>query len=345
MAIADLGDGRPHASIVVLNYNGERYLGPCLRSVLASDYPSFEVIVVDNASTDRSLELLAPYGSRVRLIQNPRNLLSTRGLNPGIRAARAPIVVLLDSDTEVRPSWLGELIRPIQLDPEVAITGSKLLYPDGVHIQHAGGFTVFNAIAGHYGSGEVDRGKWDEERDVEYVTGAATAIRVALLRQVGGGLSEVFPFYYEDCDICHQARRLGYRVLYVPSSVAVHHESVGMGRGSLRYLFNLHRGRARFLAKNLPIAHIPRAVRVELIWLWRGARRLDQWFPVALAYAAVIPALPAILRSRLAMREVVRSRRTALAPPEGAEVVFRSRHHRAARALPATHEPAGQQRS
>jgi GT2 family glycosyltransferase len=306
MATTEVGDRAPHASIVVLNYNGERYLGPCLSSVFASDYPSFEVIVVDNASTDRSLDLLASYGDRIRLIRNPRNLLSTRGLNPGIRAAQAPIVVLLDTDTEVRPTWLGELIRPIRTEPDVAITGSKLLYPDGIHIQHAGGFTHRNALAGHFGHGEEDGEEWSQERDVEYVTGAATAIRVAFLDQVGGGLSEIFPFYYEDCDICHQALRLGYRVLYVPSSVAIHHESVGMGRGSLRYLFNLHRGRARYLAKNLPIAHIPRAILTELSWLWFDSRRFDQFPPVLLAYASVIPVLPAIFRSRLAMRQAAR---------------------------------------
>ncbi len=300
---------RPHARVVVLNYNGERYLGPCLSSIFSSDYPSFEVIVVDNASTDRSLDLLAPYRDRVRLIRNRRNLLSTRGLNPGIRATRAPIVVLLDTDTEVRTDWLRELIRPIQTDPEVAITGSKLLYPDGVHLQHAGGFIRLNAIAGHHGHGEKDGEEWNQERDVEYVTGAATAIRGSFLDQVGGGLSEIFPFYYEDCDICHQARRLGYRVRYVPSSVAIHHESVGMGRGSLRYLYNLHRGRVRFLAKNLPLVHIRRAIETELRWLFSNARRLDQWFPVVLGYASVFPALPAILRSRLAMRRTAREQR------------------------------------
>ncbi len=305
------GTPQPHASVVVLNYNGERYLGPCLGSIFASDYPSFEVIVVDNASTDRSLDLIAPYKDRVRLLRNQRNLLSTRGLNPGIRAARAPIIVLLDTDTEVRTNWLRELILPIRTDPLVAITGSKLLYPDGIHLQHAGGFTRFNAIAGHYGHGEEDGEEWNRERDVEYVTGAATAIRGSFLDQVGGGLSEIFPFYYEDNDICHQARRLGYRVRYVPSSVAVHHESVGMGRGSQRYLFNLHRGRARFLAKNLPLAHMPSAIRTELSWLWWNARRVDQWFPVLRGYASLLSVLPAILRSRLAMRQAAQAHRLA----------------------------------
>ena len=131
----------PQASIVILNYNGERYLRPCLDSVFRSDLREFEVIVVDNASTDRSLQVLDPYLPHIRFIQNHRNLLSTRGLNPGIQAAIAPIVVLLDTDTEVRPDWLRNLLAPIQTDPTVAITGSKLLYPDGT-IQHAGGYTT-----------------------------------------------------------------------------------------------------------------------------------------------------------------------------------------------------------
>lgn len=290
---------RPLVTIIVLTYNSSRYVEPCLRSVMALPArPSHEVIVVDNASTDDTVARLAPWRDRLHLVQNGRNLLSTKGLNPGIRASRGAIVVLLDVDTEVSPAWLAELCRPIQDDPTVAITGSKLLYPDG-KIQHAGGGTWGNGHARHDGSGQHDGGQWDQPRDVEYVTGAATAIRRSFLEQVGGGLDELFPFYYEDVDLCEQARALGYRVHYVPASVAIHHESVGMRVGTLRYMFNMHRGRWRHLLKNRPGRDLlGRAVLRELVWIARDQRSPRQLAALLAAYAATIPALPEIVRGR-----------------------------------------------
>lgn len=293
----------PHASVVVLNHNGERYLGTCLRSLFDSDYPSFEVVVVDNASTDGSLKSLAFYRNRIRLIRNRRNLLSTRGLNRGIRVARAPIIVLLDTDTEVRSDWLRELIRPLQTDPAVAVTGSRLLYPGGTILQHGGGYVDASGFAHHYGHGLDAASHCGGATDVEYVTGAATAIRRSFLQQVGGGLDPLFPFYYEDCDICHQARRLGYRVLYVPSSVALHHESASLGRGSHRYLFQLHRGRFRYLLKNGAAGDLLRhGLARERQWLRQFPSSEKHLGPWGKALASTLPALPRIVLRRLVRR-------------------------------------------
>lgn len=300
---------RPQASIIILTHNSERYVDRCLDSVLALDAPpSCELLVIDNASSDRTVALLERFGDRITLVRNRRNLLSTRGLNPGIRSARGAIVVLLDVDTEVRPGWLAALCRPIEEDPAVAVTGSKLLFPGGATIQHAGGSWRANFHPWHYGHGERDEGQWDEERDVDYVTGASTAIRRSFLEQMGGGLDELFPFYFEDVDLCHQARALGYRVVYVPSSVAIHHESVGLGVGTPRYLFNMHRGRCRSLLKNAPVRYLAKtAIPSELRWIRRDSSRADQLLPLLLAYLSLVPAVPRIARRRLSRRRLVRS--------------------------------------
>jgi GT2 family glycosyltransferase len=298
---------RLSASVIVLNYNGEKYLDPCLQSLLNSDLKSFEVIVVDNASTDRSIEVLSPYSGAIRLIRNSRNLLSTRGLNSGIRAALSPIIVLLDLDTEVRPDWLRELIRPIQADPFVGVTGSKLLYSDGARLQHAGGFLQHHGFAHHYGAGEPDHGQWDQLREVPYVTGAAMAIRRSLLDQIGGGLDELFPFYYEDTDLCEQARRFGYRVLFVPSAVAIHHESASIGANSFRYFFNFHRGRIRYLLKNESFRQIfRRGIALELDWMLRNQRKKEDWGSLFLGYAAAVPVFPWIMRRRVSRARLLR---------------------------------------
>lgn len=301
----------PHAglwaSVVLINYNCRAFIRRCLESLLASDYPWFEVILVDNGSTDDSLSLIADLAGRLTIIRNPRNDLSSGGLNHGIRQARGEVIVLLDLDTEVRPDWLRKLLDPLALDPRIAVTGCKLLYPDGETIQHAGGAWERNAMCRHFGIGEKDRGQWDQPRDVDYVTGAAFAIRRSFFEQVGGLIDELFPFYYEETDICWHARRLGYRVAYVPDAVAIHHESASMVRDSPRYLFNYHRSRCRFILKNYPWKTIlGRMLLEEARWLAGVVLAHGYWRIMPKCYLAALAALPAVLRRRLARRALLK---------------------------------------
>ena len=293
-------------SVVVLNFNGTKFIEKCVGSLLASDHPNFEVIVVDNASTDGSLECLAAFGERVRIIRNAANLLSAPGLNQGIKAALGEIVVLLDLDAEVRSDWLMRLVEPIEGDSRVAVTGSKLLFGDGRTIQHAGGTIGNNGFTEHGGYGHTD-GALDDHlpREVEFVTGASIAIRRSVLDDLGGGLDEMFPFYYEEVDLCWNVRRLGHKVVYVPQSVAIHHESGTMGRGSSRYLFNFHRGRLRFLLKNARLHELLSRIPMgEAWWLAKHGLRGPGRFAVLLAYPAALAALPGAIQRRLHRRRV-----------------------------------------
>ncbi len=294
---------RPLASVVILNHNGLSFLGPCLESLMASRSICFEVIVVDNASTDGSLALCDQFGDRVRVVKNRRNILSSRGLNRGIACSHAPFVVFLDTDTEVRQDWLKELIKPLLEDEGVAITGSKLLLSDGVRLQHAGGYSTGCGMAQHFGYGRKDDGSFDEPRDVEYVTGAAMAVRRSFLSEIGGGFDPLFPFYFEDFDLCAQALRLGYRVRYVPSSVAIHHESVGLTLGSRRYILFFHRGRLRHVFKNLPMTHLATRFPLEEYRWLKDNKWLRPVAPaIALSYASLLPALPTIAWRRVRRR-------------------------------------------
>lgn len=289
----------PLASVIILNYNGRDYITNCLAAVLRSDYPNLEILFVDNASTDDSLRHIEPFGERVRLIRNPANYLSSKGLNAGIRAAEGDFIVLLDLDTQVRPDWLSCLVQPLMDNPSVGLTGSKLLYPDG-RIQHAGGWLCGNAHAAHYGIEETDHGQWDRTREVPFVTGAAIAVRREIFKQLGGGLDEMLPFYYEDIDLCWHVRRLGYKVVYAGNSVAMHHESTSFPRNTPRYLFHFHRGRCRFMLKNYPIRQLlTKSLPNELIWFLHHPVREKWWWPVVKAYGATLAVLPIAIHRRV----------------------------------------------
>ncbi len=237
------------ASVIILTWNGMAYLEACLNAVLAQVYPDFEVIVVDNASTDGSAELVTERYPQVRLIRNERNLGFAAGNNIGLRAAAGDVLVLLNQDTEVRPGWLAALVEAVQ-NPAIGIVGCKLLYPDGT-IQHAGAYLdEVRGASEHYGRYELDTGQYDTPREVEFVTGAAVALTRATLSRVGE-LDEGFaPVYYEDVDWCYRVREAGLRVWYCPQAAAVHYESTSIQDINHAHRATAHYGRLRLLFKH-----------------------------------------------------------------------------------------------
>lgn len=237
------------ASVIVLAWNGIEHLRECLDAASAQELAEYELIVVDNGSTDGSADFVEAHYPAVRVIRLPHNLGFAAGNNIGLRAATGDVMVLLNQDTIVTPQWLGELVRVIETHPDCGIVGGKALYPDG-RIQHAGGYVDLRGEAAHYGYQQIDRGQYDEMCDVDYVTGATLAISRPALDAIGG-LDEGFQVaYYEDVDWCYAARERGFRVLYVPSAVLVHKEaSVAASLDHEGMLF-FHRNRIRFVLKH-----------------------------------------------------------------------------------------------
>ncbi len=249
------------ASVIVLSWNGMEYLADCLDAVLAQEYPDFEVIVVDNGSSDGSADFVERQYPSVRLIRNERNLGFAAGNNIGLLAATGDVLVLLNQDTVVEPGWLETLVTALE-DPTIGMVGCKLLYPDGT-IQHAGGRIVDSrGSSRHIGRGEPDTGQYDTMEEVEFVTGAALAVSRDTFARVGP-LDEGFaPAYYEDTDWSYRVRKAGLRVVYCPTAVATHFESPSLEMGAYSHHVFFHYGRLRFLLKHQ-----------TLDWLW------DQFAP------------------------------------------------------------------
>lgn len=239
-------------SVIILTWNGAAHVEPCLKALLAQDPPASEVIVVDNASADGTPDLVAERFPDVRLICNSRNLGFSAGNNVGLRMATGELLVLLNQDTQVHPGFLEAMERPFD-DPTVGMVGCKLLYPDGT-VQHAGGY--FHGPRGeteHFGRLSADDGRFDEESEPEFVTGAALAISRQALTEIGP-LDEGFtPAYYEDVDWCFRARARGWRVVYTPNAVVTHQELASANRSSFSHILSVNHGRVRFLLKHWPL--------------------------------------------------------------------------------------------
>jgi O-antigen biosynthesis protein len=261
----------PAVDIVVVNYNTGGYIADCLRSLLNMDYPSFNITVVDNASSDGSANLIAHDFPTVQLLRSESNLGFAGGCNLGMRAGNAPLVATLNPDARARPSWLREAVRPFlpgmginpdalpshlqQLDPptraRVGIVGSKILYIDRPAIQHAGGNLSYPlAQTWHTGYGEPDNGQYDGAGPADFVTGAAMAISRAMLAELDYFDASFYPVYFEDVDLCFRAWAAGWQVRYEPRAVVLHHESVTIDRQSLQYFRYFERSRLRFVLKH-----------------------------------------------------------------------------------------------
>lgn len=224
----------PLVSIVIPTKDSPEMLRTCVESILGrSTYPAFEIVLVDNNSTDRrTLELYREFGRRpeFRVIEDPAYFNFARLINTGARAAAGSYLVLLNNDTEVvTPDWIEQLLMYAQF-PEVGAVGAKLLYPDGF-LQHGGVVGSGRDIANHAGIGQHDDDSFyfdyvQTPHETLAVTGAALMISAALFDSVGGLDERYVPNAYGDVDLCLRLRAQGLVNVYTPYATLTHFESV-----------------------------------------------------------------------------------------------------------------------
>jgi GT2 family glycosyltransferase len=231
----------PDVSVSVVNLNGEGYLKECLGSLMELKYPEdkLEIILVDNGSTDRSLELVRLNYPGVKIIENKVNMGFAAANNQAAKAAKGEYVAFLNNDTRVDKNWLIELLKPIYNDKEAVASGSKVLSMNGKKIDFVGGMINFE------GKGfQIDYGRPAEEREhdgysfLPFVNGGAMMINKEVFLEAGG-FDEDFFAYYEDVDLGWRLWVLGYRVVFSPRSIVYHHHhgtSRTISEDKLRFL-------------------------------------------------------------------------------------------------------------
>ena len=284
----------PDLSVVVLTYNTRKLTLACLRSLYTqADIARCEVIVVDNASGDRTAEVVAEAFAQVQLIRAEKNLGFGGGNNLGLIAARGRYVLLLNSDTEVQPDALSALIDFMDAHPEAGACGPMLLNTDG-SLQPSGralltAGSVFLDMTRLYRltrrSVFLEPGRdYDQVKQVGEISGAALLIRRAIFERIGGFDTGLFLFY-EDVDLCKRVGDAGFGVYYVPQAKVVHHWGGTMrkvsqiayqaGQDSLRYYFAKHHSwRAQFVISALLAA---KELALTLAAIVRG-RRNEYYF-------------------------------------------------------------------
>lgn len=288
---------RPTFSIFILNWNSRSLIEACLNSVYAQTYPAERVELIDNGSADDSVAFVRQQFPRTTVRENGGNLGYAAGNNAALRDLSSDVALLLNPDVILSPNFLAVMAEALAADPSMGIAGAKLWYPGGEVIQHSGGYITHpRAIPGHYGIGERDEGQHDTPRDVDYVIGAALAVRRDVLARVGL-LDERFFLYYEDVDLCARARAAGYRVVYLPEATGIHVESATTVKGSFSYLWRFHTGRWLYLLKHFPADELLEAtLSEERVWL--GRLDEDERRAASLAYLTARRHLPETLWAR-----------------------------------------------
>jgi GT2 family glycosyltransferase/glycosyltransferase involved in cell wall biosynthesis len=236
----------PLISIIILCYNKSEMTKKCLKSLFENtDYPNYEVIVLDNASVDDTPELLISYGKKIKFIRAEKNLGFVDGNNFATDYANGDFLVFLNNDTEPQKGWLKTLFSTFEYYKDAGAAGSKLIYPDG-KLQEAGGVIFNDATGWNYGRGDdPNDSKYSYCKEVDYCSGAALMIRKNLFEEIGRFDNRFAPAYYEDTDLCFSVRKFGYKVYFNPFSKVIHHEGATAGT-------DLNSGFKKFQVANHP---------------------------------------------------------------------------------------------
>jgi GT2 family glycosyltransferase len=244
-------------TVVIPNWNGERFLRLCLDSLRRQTFPDFETVVVDNGSSDGSLSLVKRDFPEVQALALEKNRGFSAAVNAGIGASGAELVALLNNDTEQDPGWLAALVRAADEHPEVGFFSSKLVdFHDRRLLDGAGDALRLSGLPYRLGHGEVDRGQFDHPGYVFSACGAAAMYRREMLDDVGL-FDEDFVSYCEDGDLSFRAQLAGYRCLYVPDALVYHMGSASTGKRSATATRLGTRNSLSLLVKNLPISAVP----------------------------------------------------------------------------------------
>jgi GT2 family glycosyltransferase len=323
-----MGSTLPVASVVIANWNGESHLRECLESLRKQTViDQMQIIVVDNGSTDASLDLLAGYQDLIRLLRNGSNRGFAAACNQGIAASSAPYVALLNNDAVVDPYWLEQLIQAMhKAGEDIGSCTSKILsYYDRGVFDNAGHVVFADGLTRGRGRLETDRGQYETIEEVFCASGCAMLLRRAMLDDVGL-LDERFFAYCEDADLGFRARLRGWRCLYVPGAIAFHKFSAGSDAYSEFKALHVERNRLWLAVKNLPLPLLilsPLFTLARYFWQAVGAlsgrgaagqftERHSRLGLVRILVRAQIEAmreLPEVLRARRAIQK----RRTASA--------------------------------
>jgi GT2 family glycosyltransferase len=272
---------QPKVSIVILNWNGRKYLEQFLPSVIASTYINKEIIVADNASTDDSVNFVRLHFPQVKIILLDKNYGFASGYNEALKQVQSDYYVLLNSDVEVEINWIEPIINLMQNDASIGACQPKILtYSNREVFEYAGACGGWIDCFGYpFARGRIfdlcekDNGQYNSAEQIFWASGAAMFVKANLFYELGG-FDNYFFAHQEEIDFCWRLQLAGYNVYACPQSVVYHVGGGTLPKGNERKVFLNFRNNLIMMAKNLPfsksITIIPFRILLDAVSAWKS---------------------------------------------------------------------------
>ncbi|WP_243370792.1 glycosyltransferase family 2 protein [Geotalea sp. SG265] len=291
----------PLVSVIILNWNGRKFLKECLDSLLLQSYAHFEVVLVDNGSSDGSPEYVRSNYPAVKVVALPQNVGFAAGNNVGLEHCRGEFVVTLNNDTKVDWEFISALVAVVKADDRIGLVAAKMLnYYQTDRIDSVGLMIASNGLGYNKGIAEVDSGQYKEPAPVFGPCGGAALYRRAMLSETGF-FDEDFFAYYEDFDLAWRCRLAGWQAVTAPGAVVYHVHSATSGEWSSFKVFHTHRNKWYVIIKNWPttvlIQYLPKVLFYDIAALILAVMR-GQGVSALKARLDLARHMPTLLRKR-----------------------------------------------
>lgn len=264
----------PKVTVLILNTNKKADTLECLVSLQQSVYPNLSILVLDNASTDGSVQAIRAQFPQVEVYELSENKGYTGNNNVGIQKALADgadWIFVLNEDTTVSADCISKLVEAGEQDAKVGVVGPLVYhYDEPAYIQSAGALMDAWWRSSHIGVNEIDQGQYNTPRSVDWLTGCSILVRRDVFQQIGA-FDETFFYYNEETDLCFRARKAGWKILYIPAGKVWHKGVQRDYRPSPSVTYYFIRNHFMFLQKH----HAPFHVKV-VNWLMT-LRTLTSW--------------------------------------------------------------------
>lgn len=298
----------PAVSVIIVNFNGRQHLPRCLDALQAQDGPPFEVIVVDNASSDESAAWVRERYPAVRVVALDRNTGFTGGNNRGAEVARAPLLVFLNNDTEVEAGWLAALVAARGAGRDIGLVASCIVFMHDPTVLDSAGDSVTRAGGAFKRGHGAAAASYTAKQDVFGACGASCLVPKAVFDEVGG-FDEDFFLSHEDVDLSYRVRLRGYRCVYEPAARVRHVGSATIGRTSAVAVFHGQRNLEWVYLKNTPGWVLPWTLPAHALYVAAAAvyfASLGYLGVFLRAKWAALAGLPRVWRQRRAIQQARR---------------------------------------
>ncbi len=301
----------PQVDIVVLNYNGKKFLDDCFQSIRLSVYKNIRIYLLDNASTDDSIAYTLSNYPEVEIIRNPENNGFCAAYNLAFSICEGKYIVCLNNDVKVKPDWLNHLVEAAEKDENIAALQPKIVsFFDEHSFEYAGASGGMIDIYGYpflrgriFNTIEHDLGQYNDVQEIFWTSGAAMFIRKSALVK-SGILDDTIVHHMDEIDLCWRMRMQGYSLQVIPKSVIAHYGGATITAQSFKKMYWNHRNAIFIMLKNYGSEHVfgKTAIHILLdivavfysLFVFEGKRS----FAISAAYCWVLLNIPLIIRKR-----------------------------------------------